>query len=120
MKRSPDERVTRDVAREICQRQGLKAMLVGSIAPLGTHYVLALEAINAQTGDVLARAQKEAESKEQVLEALGRRRPISDRSWANRSARSRSLMRRLWRPRPHRLRLLKSFSLAVATGERPP
>jgi serine/threonine protein kinase/tetratricopeptide (TPR) repeat protein len=71
MKRAPDERVTRDVAREICQRRGLKAMLVGSITPLGTHYSLALEVVNAQTGDVLARAQKEAASKEGVLEALG-------------------------------------------------
>src|SRR5207302_5117991 len=71
MKRAPDERVTRDVAKEICQRGGLKAMLVGSITPLGAHYSLALEVVNAQTGDVLARAQKEAESKERVLEALG-------------------------------------------------
>jgi eukaryotic-like serine/threonine-protein kinase len=71
MKHSPDERVTRDVAKEICQRQGLKAMLAGSITPLGTHYVLALEVVNAQSGDVLARTQKEAESKERVLEALG-------------------------------------------------
>ena len=29
MKRAPDERVTREVAKESCQRQGLKAMLVG-------------------------------------------------------------------------------------------
>ena len=54
MGRSPDERVTRDVGREICQRQGLKAMLVGSIASLGNHYVITLEAINAQTGDAIA------------------------------------------------------------------
>src|SRR5215204_1927423 len=72
MKRSPDERVTRAVAKEICQRRGLKAMLAGSIAPLGAHYVLSLEVVNARTGDVLARTQMEAESKERVLEALGR------------------------------------------------
>lgn len=72
MSRSPDERVTRDVAKEICLRQGLKAMLAGSIAPLGRHYVISVEAINAQTGDVLVREQIEAESKEQVLSALGR------------------------------------------------
>ncbi|MGH9966476.1 MAG: protein kinase domain-containing protein [Pyrinomonadaceae bacterium] len=71
MGRSPDERVTRDVGREICQRQGLKAMLVGSIASLGNHYVITLEAINAQTGDAIAREQAEAENKEQVLQALG-------------------------------------------------
>ena len=71
MGRSPDERVTRDVGREICQRQGLKAMLVGSIASLGNHYVITLEAINAQTGDAIASELAEAENQEQVLHALG-------------------------------------------------
>jgi serine/threonine protein kinase/tetratricopeptide (TPR) repeat protein len=72
MGRSPDERVTRDVGREICLRQGLKALLAGSIAPLGSHYVITLEAINALTGDAIAREQTEAESKEQVLRKLGK------------------------------------------------
>ncbi len=71
MGRSPDERVTRDIAREICQRQGIKALLAGAIAGLGSHYVVTLEAINAQTGDAIAREQAEAESKEKVLSALG-------------------------------------------------
>jgi serine/threonine protein kinase/tetratricopeptide (TPR) repeat protein len=72
MGRSPDERVTRDVAREICQRRGVKAMLAGSISSLGSHYVIALDAINCQTGDSLAREQVEAASREQVLGALGK------------------------------------------------
>ena len=72
MNRPPETRVTRDVAREICERQGLKAMLVGSIDPLGSHYVIALDAVNARTGDVLDREQTEAESKEQVLSVLGK------------------------------------------------
>jgi len=72
MNRSPDERVTRDVGREICLRQGLKALLAGSIAALGSHYVITLEAINALTGDAIAREQTEAESKEQVLRKLGK------------------------------------------------
>src|SRR5258706_15423312 len=71
MGRSPEERVTRDVGREICQRQGLKAMLVESIATLGNHYVITLEAMNAHTGDAIAREQVEAPAKEQVLHALG-------------------------------------------------
>jgi serine/threonine protein kinase/tetratricopeptide (TPR) repeat protein len=71
MGRSPDERVTRDVAREICQRQGFKALLVGSIARLGNNYVITLEAINAQTGDAIATEQAQAENKEQVLPVLG-------------------------------------------------
>jgi tetratricopeptide (TPR) repeat protein len=71
MGRSPDDKVTREVGREISQRQGLKALLAGSIAALGTHYVVTLEAVNAQTGDTIAREQAEADSKEQVLEKLG-------------------------------------------------
>jgi serine/threonine protein kinase/tetratricopeptide (TPR) repeat protein len=71
MGRSSDERLTRDVGLELCRRQGLKAMLVGSIASLGNHYVITLEAINAQTGGAIASEQSEAENKEQVLHALG-------------------------------------------------
>lgn len=72
MNRSPDERVSRTVAREICQREGLKALLAGSIATFGRNYAIMLEAVNAQTGEVIARELGEAESKEQVLKALGR------------------------------------------------
>jgi len=72
MGRSPDERLTNDVAREVCLREGVKAMLTGSIASLGTHYVITLSALNTQTGDALARDEVEAESKEQVLKSLDR------------------------------------------------
>ena len=71
MARSPDERVTKEIGREICQRQGIKALLTGSIASLGSHYVITLETLNGQTGDALAREQVEAESKEQVIRKLG-------------------------------------------------
>ncbi len=72
MGRPSDERVTNTIAREICQRQGLKAMLTGSIAGLGSHYVITLEAVNTQTGDAIAREQIEADSKEHVLASLGK------------------------------------------------
>jgi predicted dinucleotide-binding enzyme len=55
MGRSADDRVTKEVAREICQRQGLKAFLAGSITNLGTSYVITLGAINGQTGEEIAR-----------------------------------------------------------------
>jgi eukaryotic-like serine/threonine-protein kinase len=71
MGRSPDDRITRDVGREICERQGIKAMLTGSIASLGSHYVITLEALNPRSGDPIAREQIEAESKEKVLASLG-------------------------------------------------
>ncbi len=70
MGRSPDDRVTAEIGREICQRQGLKALITGSITSLGSHYVLTLEALNSQSGEALAREQAEAESKEQVLKTL--------------------------------------------------
>ncbi|HCX31185.1 MAG TPA: hypothetical protein DHU55_15675 [Blastocatellia bacterium] len=71
MSHSPDDRITRDIGREICQRQGINAMLIGSIASLGSHYVITLEALNAHTGDPIAREQVEADSKEKVLSSLG-------------------------------------------------
>ena len=70
MGKSPDERITNDVARELCQRQGIKAMMTGTIASLGNHYVVTLAALNGENGDALAREQVEADSKEQVLKSL--------------------------------------------------
>jgi len=71
MGKPPDTRLTSDIGREICQRAHVKAMLTGAIAPLGSEYVITLEAINAATGDSLAQVQEQAASKEQVLNALG-------------------------------------------------
>jgi len=70
MGRATDERITPEMAREICERLGLKAFIAGSIAPLGNHYVLTLAAVNGRSGEVLAREQVEAASKEEVLRAL--------------------------------------------------
>jgi eukaryotic-like serine/threonine-protein kinase len=70
MGKPSDERLTNDVAREICERQSIKAMLAGNIASLGDHYVITLAALNGATGDALAREQVEVDRKEQVLKAL--------------------------------------------------
>jgi eukaryotic-like serine/threonine-protein kinase len=72
MSLSPDERVTRDRARAICQRQGLKAFIAGTIVKFERNYSITLEALNGQTGDQLALVQVEAEGKDQVLKALSR------------------------------------------------
>jgi DNA-binding winged helix-turn-helix (wHTH) protein/Flp pilus assembly protein TadD len=72
MERPTDARLTAEVAREMCERQHLKAFIAGSIAQLGSRYVLTLEALRGGSGEALARAQTEAESKEQVLQALSR------------------------------------------------
>ena len=71
MQRAPGEGITRAVARQIAAREQLKALLAGSITSLGRHYVIGLEAVNAQSGDVMAREQVEAASKEEVLTSLG-------------------------------------------------
>jgi len=70
MGRSPNERVTTQIAGEICVRDNLKALIAGVIAPLGSHYVISLESIDGQSGESLAREQVEAESREQVLRAV--------------------------------------------------
>ncbi len=70
MGKSEDERVTVEIGREICQRDGVKALLAGSIANIGTQYVVTLDAVNAATGDNLAEVQGQADSKEQVLKTL--------------------------------------------------
>jgi eukaryotic-like serine/threonine-protein kinase len=70
MGRKPDERITRDLAKEISLRENAKAIISGSIAGLGSHYVSTLEAANAMTGDSLARQQVEAAGKEEVLKSL--------------------------------------------------
>jgi eukaryotic-like serine/threonine-protein kinase len=71
MTRSPGEKLTNEVAREVCQRTGSKAFISGSIAGLGNQYVIGLNAINCATGDSLARDQVQAASKEKVLDSLG-------------------------------------------------
>jgi tetratricopeptide (TPR) repeat protein len=71
MERSGGEKLTPDVTRELCQRVGSKAYVAGSIATLGSQYVLDLKAVNCHSGDTLAEEQTTAASKEKVLDALG-------------------------------------------------
>jgi eukaryotic-like serine/threonine-protein kinase len=71
MMRPPDTRLTPDIAREVCLRASSKAYIAGSIASLGSQYVLGLKVVNCQSGDVLAQEQATAAGKEKVLDALG-------------------------------------------------
>src|ERR1039457_1559 len=70
MGRPAGDQLTPEVTREVCQRTGSRAMLTGSIAALGSQYVIGLKAADSNTGDVLAEAQEQAGGKEQVLKAL--------------------------------------------------
>lgn len=70
MGKSPDQQLTPDIGREVCQRTGSAVVLDGSIANLGSEYVLGLRAVNCRTGDLLAQEQETATSKEKTLAAL--------------------------------------------------
>jgi tetratricopeptide (TPR) repeat protein len=72
MTRPVDTRVTPNVARELCMRAGSKAYIAGSIASLGSQYVLGLKAVDCQNGGTLAEEQATATAKEKVLDALGK------------------------------------------------
>ena len=71
MVRPPDAKLTPDVAAEICERTGSAAVVEGSIASLGSEYVLSLRARNCRTGDILDEEQAPAAKKEDVFKALG-------------------------------------------------
>ena len=70
MGRAPNERVTQDVAQELCQRTASKAVLAGSIASIGSQYVVGLKTVQCESGQSLAQEQVQAASKEDVLKAL--------------------------------------------------
>ena len=72
MRRDPNDRLTREVGVEICKRQGLKAVVVPEIDALGNKYLIVLEAIDARNQKSIARRQVEADSKDEVVAALGK------------------------------------------------
>jgi len=71
MARPANSPLTPDVARQLCQRSGGKAFIAGSIASLGSQYVLGLKGMNCESGDTLAQQQVTAADKEKVLDVLG-------------------------------------------------
>jgi len=71
MGRQAGERLTVGIAHDLCQRAGSKALLSGSIASLGSQYIVGLQAISCSTGDTLVKEQTQAGGKEQVLKAVG-------------------------------------------------
>jgi tRNA A-37 threonylcarbamoyl transferase component Bud32 len=71
MDKKSGEALTGETARELCVRSASKAVLEGSIAKLGSEYVIGLKALNCASGDVLAHELVQAASKEQVLNTMG-------------------------------------------------
>ena len=71
MRRPEDKPTTPELARELCERLGALAVVNGSVARLGSEYVLSLKALDCATGETLVEQQTEAPSKEKVLTAYG-------------------------------------------------
>ena len=71
MGRSPDERVVRPLAREVCEREGAKVVVGGSIAALGNKYAIDLDATNCLSGASIAHAEGAAQNRDGVLKTLG-------------------------------------------------
>jgi eukaryotic-like serine/threonine-protein kinase len=72
MSQPPGARLTPEIARELCQRTGSAAVLDGSIAQIGTQYLLTLKAVNCASGESLASTEAQAGDKNHVLDALGK------------------------------------------------
>ena len=72
MGQKSNDRITRDVARELCVRTGSKAIILGTISNLGGQYVIGVDAVGCNSGDTLAKEQEEAAGKQDVLKALGK------------------------------------------------
>ena len=118
MGRPAGDRLTAEVTREVCQRTGSKAVLTGSIAGLGSQYVIGLKAVNCNTGDVLAEAQERAAGKEAVLKALDTA-AVSLRSKLGESLSSvQKYAHPLEEATTPSLEALKAFSLGRKTGMR--
>jgi DNA-binding winged helix-turn-helix (wHTH) protein/tetratricopeptide (TPR) repeat protein len=72
MAQPKDSRLTHERAREVCQRTASAAVLDGTIAQVGTQYLLTLKAINCSNGESLGSAEEQAIDKDRVLDALGK------------------------------------------------
>ena len=122
MEREPDERITQSVGEEICQRQSIKAMMTGEIAQLGESYVITLNAVNCATGDSLAREQVQADSKEAVLDSLGKAAASMRRELGESLASIEKLDTPLEEATTSSLEALKAYNLGVearAQGREP-
>jgi tetratricopeptide (TPR) repeat protein len=110
--------ITRQIAHEICLRDGAAATIDGSIAGLGKSYVITVQAITCQAGATLARQQIEAEDKDHVLKAVGKA-ATALRAKLGESGRSiQKLNRPLEQATTVSLEALQSFSAGYAEWSR--
>ena len=115
MGRTPSERVTPEIAVDLCQRTGSKAVVSGSISNLGSQYVVALDAVACDNGDSLAKERADAASKEGVLKALD----TSTAALRGRLGESLASVQKFDAPMEATtpsLEALKAYSIGITTG----
>ena len=116
MTRSANTPLTPEVAREVCERAGSKAYIAGSIAGLGSQYVIGLTAVNCDNGETLAQEQATAAGKEKVLDALGDAASRLRGELGESLASVRKFDVPLDQATTSSLEALKAFSLAIKTS----
>ncbi len=115
MGRAASDRVTLQVARELCLRTGSKAIIAGSVSKLGTQYVIGLNASACNTGDPLAEQQAQANGKEEVLKALNQAASVLRTKLGESLASVQKFDVPIEATTPS-LEALKAFSLGTTTG----
>jgi eukaryotic-like serine/threonine-protein kinase len=113
MAQPKNARLTAEIAREICERTGSAAILEGSIAGLGSQYVLGLRASACNTGNILDQEQARAARREDVLNALSQ----IARKFRTRVGESLAMVAQhsapLWEAKTSSLEALKAYSTAM-------
>ncbi len=118
MGRGRGDKLTPEVARDLCQRTASKAMISGSISPLGKSYVITLDATNCRTGDTIDKRQVQAASQEEVLTALGNAAGQLRRGLGESLASIAKYDAPIQEATTKSLDALKSYSLGLATRRR--
>ena len=65
-----DAALTFSIAHEVCERSNSQVVLQGKVSQLGQKYLLMLVAVSCVSGDQLAEAKEEANSKDDILHRL--------------------------------------------------
>src|ERR1017187_4855053 len=111
MGKPKDTRLTPELARELCQRTASTAVLDGSIAQVGTQYLLTLKAVNCSNGESLASTQAQAGDKNRVLDALGKATSEIRSKLGKTLSSGRGFNSPLEQPTTPTLKALKAYSL---------
>jgi len=109
-------RLTGETARDLCERVGASAVLDGSIALLGSRYVLGLRATDCGSGEILADQQEQLADKDHVLDGLDAMATRFRRQMGESLTTVREHDRPLEQATTPSLEALKAFSLGMRVG----